>query len=271
MFTVVIPILNQFDVTRYYFQSWLNQAKCQFETIFIDNGSDVSFSKSQIFLQWKNEFDVKCIRNENNVGVYPTFQQAITHCSNPFIFYSHNDVEMLEFGWDEKIKNILTRIIRETGKVPGVCGMFGAKGIGTRDIYDAPYDYRQLMRWNCVTVPSMVSAGGNAITKSFERVIVLDGFSLIVSKKMISDALKGEFDYKRYPVHHNYDNDICLDSHFGGFANYVIDVDCKHHGGLTSTKEKWAEKMGTSDLKIHRLAHKVMYEKFRNRLPIWVK
>ena len=100
---------------------------------------------------------------------------------------------------------------------------------------------------------------------------MLDGFSLIVSREMVMQAMGGEFDHERFPVHHMYDIDICVTSHYGGYCNYALDLDCKHHGGLTSTREKWAEDMGSSDLKIHREAHRVFYDKWRGKLPLGVK
>lgn len=222
----------------------------------------------------KETKNLLCIRNDKNFGVYRTFQQAAVslfeYASYDYIFYSHNDVEMVEYGWDEKLKRILQKIESKRG-VPGVCGMFGAKGLGTPDIYKSPYDFRQLVRWDCHTVESMASAGGAELKKDYERVVTLDGFSLIVSREFFYYGLKRKFDYESYPPHHNYDNDICLSSHFAGYENYVIDVDCIHHGGVTSTREKWAEGMNTTDLQIHREAHRVMYEKYRGRLPVSVK
>jgi len=266
-FTVVIPILNQHEATAKYVQSWFDHAKSSFKILFIDNGSTVPLVEQQFYKDWKKEYDVDCVRNQSNTGVYRTFQQALEYVKTDYIFYSHNDVEMKMYGWDVAIENLLAELELINGKPPGVCGMFGAKGLGTPDIYRAPYHFTQLMRWNCFTVPSMAGAGGRVVSGRYERVVTLDGFTLVVSRHMIDNALKGKFDYESYPPHHNYDNDICLDSHFGGYKNYVLDIDCVHHGGVTSTREKWAEAMGTTDLSIHRRAHEVMYKKFKNRLP----
>lgn len=265
LFTVVIPVLNQHEVTESLFTSWFEKAKSTLSILFIDNGSEELLTDQKFFKNWQRYCDVRCIRNEKNTGVYPTFQQGYEATDSKFIFFSHNDVEMKEYGWDEK----LSRILMSRSDF-GVCGMFGAKGIGTPDIYKSPYQFTQLMRWNCITVSSMAGAGGRLIRKDIERVVVLDGFSLITNREMIDRAFSGKFDHDNYPPHHNYDHDICLTSHFGGFKNYVIDIDCKHHGGATSTREKWAEEMGKTDLSIHRQAHVVMYEKYRGRLPVSV-
>lgn len=269
MFVVAIPVYNQHDVTEKYLESWFALAKRGLRVLFIDNGSDIPLSEQGFIGRWSNQHSISIIRNKKNTGVYPTFQQAYENIGvTNFIFYSHNDVEMLEYGWDEKLNSILSELCYKGN--PGVCGMYGAKGIGTPDIYKAPYKFTQLMRWNCITVPSMVHSNERVLQGDYERVVTLDGFTLVVSKKMVREVMKGHFDIDRYPVHHNYDNDICVTSHLGGYENYVLDIDCKHHGGMTSTREKWAEEMNTTDLAVHRKAHEIMYEKFRNRLPISV-
>lgn len=261
-FTVVIPVLNQHDATSKYLESWFLRAKGVVDILFIDNGSDIPLESTDYFKRWATIHNVSVHRNEKNIGVYPTFQQGYELTKSKFIFYSHNDVEMIEYGWDEKLRRLLSTV-----KNPGVCGMFGAKGIGTKDIYVAEYDYRQMMRWDCVTVKEMVDAGARLIKSPWERVIVLDGFSLIINRDFVNNLPNSKFDYESFPIHHMYDIDICVSSHYSGYRNYVLDIGCRHHGGVTSTRENWASSIGTSDLQVHRAAHRVFYSKWRGRLP----
>lgn len=269
-FTVIIPVLNQHGTTEQYIESWFTTAKGQVNIIFIDNGSKEPLAEQPFIKKWQRDYgSVIVVRNETNTGVYPTFQQGYELTNSDFIFYSHNDVEMKLYGWDDRLSNLLQEL--QAGSKVGVCGMFGAKGIGTPDIYKSPYHFTQLMRWDCITVESMHGAGGRLIHADYERVMVLDGFSLIVSREMINNVMRGKFDYESYPVHHMYDQDICVTSHYGGYSNYVLDIDCIHHGGQTSTREKWAEEMGSTDLNIHRKAHEVFYKKWYGKLPVGVK
>jgi len=277
MFQIVIPIFNQHDAAIGWIDSWIALAKGRLSFLLIDNGSDEPFASHEHQIKcWREEADIKILRNEENIGVYPTFQQGYDITKARWIFYSHSDVEMLQPGWDTKLNGWLLDFecwgdFTHPSINVGVCGMFGAKGIGTPDIYRSPYDFRQMMRWDCWTVPSMAGAGGKPIEGNTERVMVLDGFSLIVNRKMVKEVMGGKFDHERYPVHHMYDNDICLESHYGGYRNYVLDIDCIHHGGMTSTREKWAEGFNSTDLKIHRKAHRVFYDKYRGRLPVSVQ
>ena len=271
MFVAVIPVLNQHDVTEKVIESWFEKAKSRVEIVFIDNGSDEPLAEQPFIRRWAKCHRISVFRNQRNIGVYPTFQQGFgLAITSPFIFYSHNDVEMVEYGWDEKLCRIL-RQLQQTGQKPGVCGMFGAKGIGTPDIYKAPYDFTQMMRWDCVTVDKMAGGPDRPIESDYEQVVVLDGFSLIVSRMMVAEVMRGEFGHRKYPPHHMYDIRICVQSHLGGYRNFAVDIDCIHHGGVTSTREKWAEEFNSTDLKIHRLAHKVFYEEFRGKLPLFIK
>ena len=267
-FEVVIPVLNQHDVTEKNFQSWMQTAKGRLSVLFIDNGSDEPLAEQPFFQEWSKWANVRCIRNESNIGVYPTFQQGLEGTQADFIFYSHNDVEMLEYGWDIKLE----RILSEGGDSWGVGGMFGAQGLGLPGIYEQPYHMFQLQRWGCVTVEGMYEPSSARVIRSEkEHVVVLDGFSLIVSRSMVDKAMGGRFHHEDFPPHHMYDIDICITSHHAGFSNYCIDIDCIHRGGQTSTTQKWAEVMGTTDEEVHRRAHHVFYDKWRGRLPVGIK
>jgi GT2 family glycosyltransferase len=266
-FTVCIPILNQHEEAVKYLDSWFALAKGRISVVFIDNGSDEPFENRPELLAWRREGHcIRVIRNEDNTGVYPTFQQGYEECCehNPWIFYSHSDVEMLVSGWDIRLNRLLKAA---AARKAGACGMFGAIGIGLPGVYRTPYDLNQLQRWGCHTVESMAGAGGNAVLHDLTQCLVLDGFSLILHRDMIEEV---GFDYESYPSHHMYDNDICLMSAFAGYNNFVLDIDCIHHGGMTSTREKWAEKMGSTDIDTHRAAHLVFYEKYRGKLPYMV-
>ena len=264
-FQIVIPVFNQFDRTAKYLKTWYDTAKGIPWIVLIDNGSDTPLIDHPEIEKLVTQYDLEVVRNEKNIGVYPTFPQGMRLTEDPWVFYSHSDVEMIEYGWDEKLNRLLSLV----GDNAGVCGMYGARGLGTKMIYKEPYDFRQLQRWACCTVPSMAVAGGDVLTRDMEPVLVLDGFSLIVNRDMIEKT--GGFDCDSFPVHHFYDNDVCLQAHFAGYKNYVLDIDCIHHGGMTSCSEKWAEEWNTTDLSVHRKSHRVAYEKYRDRLPTCIE
>jgi GT2 family glycosyltransferase len=96
-------------------------------------------------------------------------------------------------------------------------------------------------------------------------VAVLDGFCLICNIKMLEKV--GGFDERSYPLHHMYDNDICLESIRAGYKNIVIDMDVDHHGGMTDVGEDWAAPFGKTKDQVHKEAHPPFYQKWRGVLP----
>ena len=135
MFTICIPILNQHDEAVKHLDSWFALAKGSLDVLFIDNGSDTPFNRHPAVSKWQLEgHRVWVHRNSENTGVYPTFQQGFEMLCNhqPFIFYSHSDVEMVVPGWDVRLRELLE--VAASRNV-GACGMFGAKGLGLLEIY----------------------------------------------------------------------------------------------------------------------------------------
>lgn len=234
-----------------------NESGAMLPLCVIDNGSNPPLRD---WLNGLREGDM-VIRNDINVGVRPALNQAFTYFKEQvdFIFYTHNDVFIYEKGWDTK----LVRILSEVPNV-GVAGFYGAKGIGTSDIYQGGYAMQQLIRVenvsNCHRMDAAVH-GFRPIAqgRETEQVAVMDGFSLIVNVELLK-ATNG-FD-NAYPPHHNYDNDICLESLDRGYDNIVIAMDAQHLGGQTDVKEAWNEPFGKSKQQIHIDAHPVLYNKW---------
>ena len=251
--TLTLPAINHEEETKKYLNSFKDNADAwqDIELMLIDNGSDKPMT------EWGIAKESQIIRHDINTGVLATLQEAYKLSTGDYIFYTHNDVEMFEKGWDTKLKRILT----DTPNV-GVAGFFGAKGLGTGDIYQAPYVINQLARQVCVSgCTRMPSGHGYRLPfGETEKVAVMDGFSLIVSRKLLDEL--GGFDMS-FPAHHNYDNDICMESLNAGYDNIVISMDAYHHGGMTDVHEAWNKPFGMEKAEIHRLAHTVMYEKWK--------
>ena len=255
-----VPVMNQQEVT----QQWLTSFKTTKDTaenlipiIVIDNGSNPPVRDWLIGLE---EPDI-VVRNQNNIGVLPALNQGWAVAKElgiDYIFYTHNDVLMYEQGWDAK----LLRLIETTPNV-GVAGFYGAKGIGVPGIYDTPYAMHQLIRIENVSNARMdmgVHGFRNIRAGEYEEVAVMDGFSLIVSVELLNKV--DGFDWRRYPLHHMYDNDICLESINAGYKNYVFAMDCQHLGGRTDVGENWAKAFGKEKHEVHQEAHPPFYEKW---------
>lgn len=278
--SVVIPVMNQKDSTIETIKSFLSTAQNpkDFNWIIIDNNSDEEVVNW--FPQIMQEANFDCgkffvYRNKENVGVTQSLNQAwkmnavLEEADRAeYLFYSHNDVVIEEKGWDIKVSDYLDIL----GDV-GVMGFGGARGIGSPDIYKTPYNIWQLARVDFISNMREAMVHGRRMTNTVEKVAVLDGFALIVNTKLL-DKVNG-FDTDVSPIHHSYDNDMCLESITNGYTNYVINVACHHNGGRTATRSdytSWLKEQGVEegDSKIHADTHIKLYEKWRNVLPIRV-
>lgn len=255
---IVVPVLNQREVTQESLDSFKKTQHEDNQYIIVDNGSTEPVRDWLIGLTT----DDFVIRNDENAGVLLSLNQAwqfLKGSDVDYIFYTHNDVIMYEQNWDLKVKEILT-----ANPNVGVAGFYGAKGIGTPDVYKSPYAQHQMIRVeNVSNCNRMSKAHGyrniNPKGALFEDIAVMDGFSLIVKKDLLNQ-LNG-FD-RNFPPHHMYDNDICLESLDKGYRNIVIAMDCQHLGGRTDVGEDWATPFGKTKQEIHTDAHPIFYKKW---------
>lgn len=253
---LVMPIMNQAESAKESFNSFKDtQGEVKIPAIIVDNGSNPPVK------EWLSlDPNDRLIRNDQNIGVLPALNEAYAFFGSNFdyLFYTHSDVVMYEQNWSDKLVKILEQL-----PDCGVAGFYGAKGIGTADIYTNPYIMQQLIRVENVSGCHRMNAAVHGFRDlrggDFEEVAVMDGFSLIVKTELIKKV--GGFD-KRYPVHHMYDNDICVESLDKGYKNYVIRMDAFHHGGRTDVGENWAEAFGKTKQQVHQEAHPVFYEKW---------
>lgn len=262
--TVAVPVLNQQEVTQQFIDNLRAHEKGKLPLLIIDNGSNPPVRDWLIGLR---DIDT-VIRNSENVGVLKALNQAwqVAKDSSDYIFYTHNDVMIYEDGWDTKLERILeeqAKLSKDLGHLAkvGVATFYGAKGIGTSDIYKSPYIMQQMIRLENVSNCTRMDAnhGYRPIRGEVEDVAVADGFSLIVSVELLNRI--GGFD-RTFPVHHMYDNDICLESLDKGFRNIVIPMDAQHLGGRTDVGENWAEPFGKTKQQVHQEAHPIFYEKW---------
>lgn len=254
--SVAVLVLNQQELTQRFLDTIrANEGSAKFPLLIVDNGSNPPVRE---WLKGLREGD-DVLRNSENVGVLPGLNQAWTILKNStdFIFFPHNDLIIYEKNWDDKLVRVLSGLPE-----CGVAAFYGAKGIGTPDIYKTPYQMQQLVRMGnlsaCIKMNAAIHGfywpGGE-----FNECAVVDGFSLIVRTELLNKL--GGFDRSTGP-HHNYDNMISLDSLNQGYKNYVIAMDADHLGGRTDVGESWNTPFGKTKADIHKDAHPPLYKKW---------
>lgn len=181
--------------------------------------------------------------------------------------FIHDDVEVLESGWDKRLRNIF-----RSSESIGLAGFGGAIGLADLDIYKTPYDLNQLARHSYYSNMKDWQTHGDLLTEP-RQVAVLDGFSLIFSRQAyvamggweqaVEDGL---------PHHHMYDFWACCRMRELGYQVWLCPIHVWHKGGSTATSEeynKWVREQGyIGDWEVHAKAHEVCYKRFRNVLPI---
>lgn len=257
---IVIPVINQHEITNEVLKSF-KETQSNYDNLYIivDNGSQQSVREWIIGLTGNDIV----IRNDVNVGLVKALNQSwqlVKNTDIDYVLFTHNDVMMYEKGWDSKLLGILENENRQ--RPVGVAGFYGAKGIGTLDIYKSPYRKQQMIRLENVSDCNRMDKlhGYRNISNGIcEDVAVMDGFSLIVNVKLLNEL--GGFD-RNYPPHHMYDNDICLESLDKGYRNIVVSMDCQHLGGRTDIGEDWVKPFNKTRDEIHDEAHVVFYRKW---------
>lgn len=89
MISVIIPVLNQLDLTKQLFGCIAKNTIQPSEIILIDNASEEDFS---IFPEKFNCLNIKYIRNEKNIGVNPAWNLGISLAKYKYISILNNDI-----------------------------------------------------------------------------------------------------------------------------------------------------------------------------------
>src|SRR5438132_1398911 len=98
-----------------------------------------------------------------------------------FYCFIHDDVIIHDENWQNRI---MTEFLDPS---VGLCGLGGALGHGSPELYKVPYDYHQLGRSEFLSNMDDAEIHGKRFTGSCD-VAVLDGFALIVRRQILETA-----------------------------------------------------------------------------------
>lgn len=179
------------------------------------------------------------------------------------IGYLHSDLYIHEYDWDRRV------LAEFTKPDVAVVGFVGATRLGHQDIYKTPYDYRQLARGDVWSNLTDWSSHGRQETGS-RRVAVIDSCAVFVRRDFLNRV--GGWPVGRYPnSSHCSDLWICCVAHRLDLHVRMVGVSCSHRsGGKGASGAAWLDARG-GDTALHRQAHELIYEDFRDVLPIRVE
>lgn len=215
--------------------------------------------------------------SKDYLGTVPAFRAgvdfALAHTDADIIACLHDDVEILDPHWEEKV-------IRHFERYPecGLAGFGGAIGLGADDIYQTPYDPMQLARSGFRS--NLINAECHGIRSLLaERVACLDGFSQIGRRAFWAGDIHHPkpltYLAKQGMIHHFYDSALGALARRAGWEAWYLPVKCTHLGGQTAVGDqgyqKWAQGQNPrGDQGFWEASHKVGYELFRDVLPLRV-
>ena len=194
--------------------------------------------------------------------------EAAKGVSTPYLAFIHSDVEIYNDEWGFWVD----RHFKLHPKC-GLIGFGGALALGSPDIYKTPYNLMQLLRYNYYSQQSDHEIHGYLLTKPLQ-VAVLDGFAMIFRREAYEAMGGWEDAIKNGLTFHCYDTWACCRMTELGWEVWVIPIYCWHRGGETSTSDaynNWLASKGTADHIVHESAHRVIYDRFRNVLPLRIK
>jgi hypothetical protein len=176
--------------------------------------------------------------------------------------YLHSDLYTLESGWDARVLNEFH------DPSVGVVGFVGATALGHPDIYRVPYDFRQLARYGVISNLTDAEVHGARETGS-RNVAVVDSCAVFVRRSFLHRI--GGWPVAVYPnSSHCSDLWISASAHRAGMRVRVCGVRSVHKsGGKGQVGSHWLNQHGTDEV-LHRQAHQLIYEDFRQELPLRV-
>lgn len=177
------------------------------------------------------------------------------------LLYLHDDVEIMEEWWDEKLA--LAFAMRPE---MAIAGFGGARGLGDPDLYTKPYELVQLARRDFISNMKSAEQHGARVLRP-QRVATLDLFSMGIRMDFL-DKVGG---WGWWPhVHHGLDNAMCAQAHRHGKEVWMLPFACEHFGGRTSTTVDFQSTFGKAEGDIHAEGHVTLYEDFKDVLPIYI-
>lgn len=233
---------NQEALTRAFLTS-LRPTTVPFELCVVDNGS--TDGTEVYFRRFAPPYPLRYERNAANVGLISALNQGARLAAGAVVCFLHNDTEMREPAWLERLVAALG-----DGRRVGLAGLYGARRVRR----DGRYVGRTIV--HCLE-------GGPGLAAPVVEVAAVDGVCLCLRRALLDEI--GGFD-EGYGFFHGYDRDLSFAVRERGLACVVVDARFVHRGGGTRTGER-APVAAAEDLEQRRQAMARFAQKWRRRLP----
>jgi O-antigen biosynthesis protein len=214
-----------------------------FELCVLDNGS--TDGTESYFRGLTLPYPLRYQRNAANAGLIAALNQGARLARGDVLCFLHNDTEMREPAWLERLEAALG-----DGRRVGLAGLYGIRRLRR----DGRYVGRTIV--HCLE-------GGPGLPAPVVEVAAVDGVCLCLRRGLLDEI--GGFD-EGYGFFHGYDRDLSFAVRERGLACVVVDAPFIHRGGGTRTGEG-APVTADKDLEQRRRALARFCEKWQHRLP----
>jgi len=186
--------------------------------------------------------------------VLVAYQEALEKTTEPIIGHIHDDVNIFERGWDE-------RVLREfvDDSIGMVC-FGGGRAFGSPDLYRVPYVLQNLGRSQFMSNLRNAEAHGTRFTGECD-IACADGFAIFVRRKILDKW--GGWPIGTPVSYFCYDMVLSAEVRRQGYRSRLVGVDCEHLSGKTASMLQLKDD--------HAAAHLWLYENYRDVLPFAVE
>lgn len=240
--SLVLAVFNQLPLTRACLLS-LRPTTVPFDLVVVDNGS--TDGTAEFLREVSYPFPLRRDRNEGNLGLIRALNQGWRLAQGEFVCFLHNDTEMREPRWLERLIAAL-----DGDRAMSLAGLYGARRVRR----DGRYVGRTIV--HCL-------ADGPIMREPEVEVAAVDGVCLFLRRSLLERL--GGFD-EGYGFFHGYDRDLSFAVREAGGRCVVVNAPFIHRGGGTRTSVA-AEGPLSDDLTRRRLALARFVSKWGHRLP----
>jgi len=244
--SVVLVVHDQIALTRACLESLRPTAR-RFEICVVDNGS--SDETPAFFARWSGEPPLRYRRNPENAGLIRALNQGAALARGDRLCFLHNDTEMLDPHWLEKLEESVAG-----GDRVGLAGLYGARSLHRSGSYLG----RSIV--HCL-------AEGPTIRAPVVEVAAVDGVCLFIPHAVFCEI--GGFD-ESYGFFHGYDRDLSFAVRASGRRCVVVHSRFIHRGGGTRVGPN-APISAATDLSQRRDAMARFVRKWGHALPADVR
>lgn len=199
-------------------------------------------------------------RNRHNVGIFAGMNQLWQMADGyDLVCFIHNDLYLFDKGWDLRIKSLF-----ENDSHIGVVGVVGAERIEVNG--GRSHVFSNMLEAD-------IHGTRNVMVR---RCAVLDGALLCCRASLLQQCQGMD---EKYPFHHFYDFDLCMQARACEYEVWYCGVHCHHETGQSASRpeyEEWVASQlkvpyGRGDLTAHAQSTDRFRTKWAASLPCEVR